>query len=84
MPTSLRDLPVFEIGSYELAESILQFSDVAEECLSALKEMCQFLAISVTPDAKTHFDDLTGLARTALEQYEQAAKALESDSTKLD
>lgn len=78
IPANLQAIPVFEIGSFELAQAVLEFSEIASECLTGLHAMNTPMP-NVSTGSRNVFMHLVSGAYHALQDYENAASALENE-----
>jgi hypothetical protein len=76
MPVSLRAIPAFEIGSFEMANSICQFTEIVDNCLAGIRAMDSEVVPRPSPAVIVEIIRFTELARGALLEYERAMAQL--------
>jgi hypothetical protein len=78
IPANLQAIPIFEIGSFDLATAVLAFTEIATECINGLHAM-NTPSPNLSSDAATQFRRLVVAADRTLREYENAVIELERE-----
>lgn len=77
MRPTLKEIPVFDIGSLDLADSVLLFIQAVDDCYAGLETMCQGMSLNTSAGPAGKFFTSIDIARIALLRYEEAADFLD-------
>jgi hypothetical protein len=80
MHSRLQEIPAYDIGSFDLAQAILQFTEAVNECHAGLEIICRATVPRITPEILAAFGDYVFIAKKALSDYEAAAQVLKASS----
>ena len=79
LPT-LKAIPVFEIGSFVLADSVLQFTEAVWEVNEGLAHICRPTNPQISPEMIAHFESLISIANSSLIEYDEGVLELRKSS----
>ena len=82
MQATIQTIPVFEIGSFDLADATLRFGECVDSCHDYLAKMCVALTPQPSHEQYLKFFSYANSAHDALVTYEEAANILRAQLVK--